>query len=344
MVRSSSFPLLACPNLNYLHGLTSFLTMSLILGLCALSTSAQELLETQSSAQPPLSSADSTVPPDLDLVQSTEVPAVEIPSPPPETAQPATGDVTDVPQPTPTADELRQQLQIDPILNTSSPRFYFPGSGTGIPEGFGAQWGDVFLSITAASKDRVRTTFIDSGISMGLGLGNPRELVGLELSYNILSTRTQFAVNGSFDLQAHRYIFQSDNFTASAAFGWNNFYSYGPEASINPPTLYGVVSGYTFLRPDDPYRPMPLTVTLGAGGAPLYADSGVGFLAGAGVEVHPQLGLGTSWDGRGFGLGASYIPFRNFPFNITALYDDVFNMTEEGHRLVLSLNLSYNFR
>lgn len=178
MVRSSSFPLLACPNLNYLHGLTSFLTMSLILGLCALSTSAQELLETQSSAQPPLSSADSTVPPDLDLVQSTEVPAVEIPSPPPETAQPATGDVTDVPQPTPTADELRQQLQIDPILSTSSPRFYFPGSGTGIPEGFGAQWGDVFLSITAASKDRVRTTFIDSGIFNGVRLRQSSRISG----------------------------------------------------------------------------------------------------------------------------------------------------------------------
>lgn len=243
-----------------------------------------------------------------------------------------------------TPDELREQLQIPPILSTSFPRFYYPGSGTGIPEGFGAEWGDVFITISGASKDRVRTTFIDSSISMGLGLGNPRELVGMELAYNILSTRTQLAVNGSFDLKVHRHIFEDNNFLASAALGVSNFYSYGPEASLNSSAVYGVVSGFTYLQPNNPDRPMPLTFTLGAGGSPIFAENGVGLIAGAGVEVHPQIGLGSSWNGTGFSLGASFVPFRNVPLTLSALYQDIFNMTVPGHKLILSLDYSYSFK
>ena len=239
-------------------------------------------------------------------------------------------------------EELRQQLQIPPLLDPTSS--YYPSSGTGIPEAFGSEWGDLFIAVTGASKDRVRTTFIDSAISMGFGLGNPRNLVGLELAYNILSTRTKFAANGSFDLKVHRYIFEDNNFAASAALGVSNFYSYGPEASFNPPVVYGVVSGFTYLRPDDAVQPMPLTVSLGAGGAPMFAETGVGLMAGAGVQVHPQIGLGSSWGYGGFNLGASFLPFRNIPLTLNALYTDIFNMTIPGHRLSITLDYSYRFK
>lgn len=273
-----------------------------------------------------------------DLTQSS----VETPGE--ESKFPETQDGVDKPDTAVTIDELRQQLQISPLPEINSAALYYPSSGTGIPEAFGSEWGDVFITLTGASKDRVRTTFVDSSISMGLGLGNPRNLVGMELSYNILSTRTKFAVNGSFDLKVHRYIFEDTNFVASTALGVANVYSYGPEASLNPPVAYGVVSGFTYLRPDDPIQSMPLTITLGAGGAPVFAETGVGLIAGAGVQVHPQIGLGSSWGFGGFNLGASFLPFRNIPFTLNALYTDVFNMTIPGHRLVLTLDYSYRFK
>ncbi|XGB43792.1 MAG: hypothetical protein LVS60_08985 [Nodosilinea sp. LVE1205-7] len=241
----------------------------------------------------------------------------------------------------PTADELRQNLQIPPI-NLDTAQFYHPGSGTGIPEGFGSEWGDVFVTVFGSGTDRVRTTYVDSSISVGFGLGNSRNLVGLELNYNVLSTRTAFALNGSFDVKLNRYIFENDRLVVSGAVGVNNFIVYGPEAAFNVPTLYGVVSGATYLQPDNPNNPMLLTVTLGAGGAPNYATAGTGLIAGAGVEVNPQLGIGSAWNGTGFSLGASYVPFRNIPLTLTALYEDIFDMTEAGHKLVIAVGFSQN--
>lgn len=239
----------------------------------------------------------------------------------------------------PTANELRQNLQIPPI-NIDAAQFYHPGSGTGIPEGFGSEWGNVFVTLFGSSTDRIRTTYVDSSISMGFGLGNPRDLVGLELNYNILSTRTEFAVNGSFDIKLHRYIFQDNRVVVSAAVGVNNFIVYGPEASFNVPTVYGVVSGVTYLHPDDPINPMLLTLTLGAGGSPNYATAGTGLIAGAGVEINSQLAIGSAWNGTGFSLGGSYVPFRNIPITLTAIYEDIFDMTQAGHKFVVAVGFS----
>lgn len=257
-----------------------------------------------------------------------------------EVVQAVPDPVPDPPTPELSVDELRRQLQVRPLL---MPKTYYPGSGARIPEAFGAEWGDIFLTISGATKDRVRTTHIDSSISTGFGLGNPQDFVGVELTYNILSTRTKFAVNGSFDVKVHRRIFEAENFWAAAAVGVNNFYSYGPEAQTNASSAYGVVSGLTYLQPNNPASPMALAVTLGAGGAPVFADSGVGFLVGAGVEVHPQIGLGSSWNGKAFSLGASFLPFINLPLTLSAEYNDVFNMTRQGHRLILSLEYNYSF-
>ncbi|MBU6230284.1 MAG: hypothetical protein KGQ93_11400 [Cyanobacteria bacterium REEB459] len=243
----------------------------------------------------------------------------------------------------PTASELRQNLQIPPV-DIDTAQFYYPGSGTGIPEGFGARWGDIFVTVFGSSTDKIRTEYIDSSISMGLGLGDPRHLVGLELSYNILSTRTAFALNGSFDIKLHRYIVENNQLVVSGAVGVNNLIVYGPEAALNTPTVYGVVSGATYLRPEDPTSPMLLTLTLGAGGAPYYAVEGTGLIAGAGVELNSQVAIGSGWNGTGFGLGASYVPFRNLPITITALYQDIFDMTPAGHKFVLSVDFTYSFK
>lgn len=331
------------------QGLRPLFATSFLLALLSPVAAAQELSGDVSLVPPSPSHQIDLLMPSDGVISSAEVPADQSRlnhggSSQSVAQQTVAQQNIDQPDAPPTVDQLRERLQIEPLPDTSSVNSYGPGSAAAIPEGFGSEWGDVFITVTGASKDRVRTTFIDSGISTGFGLGNPRNLVGVELAYNILSTRTQFAVNGSFDLKVHRYIVEQPNFVASAALGVANFYSYGPEASLNPPVAYGVVSGFTYLRPDNLYEPMPLTVTLGTGGAPIFAESGVGLIAGAGVQVHPQIGLGSSWNAGGFNLGASFLPFRNVPLTLTALYTDVFNMTTPGHRLVLSLGYSYRFK
>lgn len=330
--------------INLASGLFPLFIASLVLALFASDSLAQEPERTPSPV--PDLALDLTHPATSNEVASTslENPGNQPPLSNGESNEPVTQQGTDQPDTPATPDELREQLQIEPLLDSASLNFYHPGSGAGIPEAFGSEWGDVFITVSGASKDKIRRTYIDSAISMGFGLGDARDLVGVELAYNILSTRTSFAVNGSFDVKVHRHILDNTNFLASAALGVINFYSYGPEAGINPPVAYGVLSGVTYLRPNDTYEPMPLTLTLGAGGAPYFAENGVGLIAGAGVEVHPQIGLGSSWNGTGFSLGASFVPFRNIPLTLNALYQDIFNMTAPGHKLILSLDYSYSFK
>lgn len=330
-----------CSRIGLSLRLTSLVMSGLVVGLLQPSADALEVPDVMSSTASALESVDHAA--GFSMAERVGLRA-SVPLSPSvkseDVVQPIAEPISDPPSSEVSVDELRRQLQVRPLL---MPKVYYPGSGARIPEAFGAEWGDVFLTISGATKDRVRTTHIDSSISTGFGLGNPQDLVGIELTYNILSTRTKFAVNGSFDVKVHRRIFEAENFWAAVALGVNNFYSYGPEAKTNASSAYGVVSGLTYLRPNNPASPMALALTLGAGGAPVFADGGVGFLAGAGLEVHPQIGLGSSWNGKAFSLGASFLPFTNLPLTLSAEYNDVFNMTRQGHRLILSLEYNHSF-
>jgi len=338
---SEKFPSI-CSEISLASGL--LLTASLVWASFSSVAVAQQLQRATSPISDfPLNLEGSAMPDEV-ASSSLESPLNRFPLNKGETSQSITQQTTDQLNTPPTPDQLREQLQIEPLLETNSFNAYSAGAGAGIPVAFGAEWGDVFITISGASKDRVRTTFIDSSISTGFGLGNPRDLVGVELAYNILSTRTQFAVNGSFDLKVHRQIVDSNNFLASTALGIANFYSYGPEASLNSSSVYGLLSGFTYLRPTDSYSPMPMTATLGIGGSPIFAKDGVGLIAGVGVGVHPQIGLGSSWNGTGFSLAADFLPFRNLPVSLSVVYQDIFNMTRPGHKLILSLDIFYRFR
>ena len=129
---------------------------------------------------------------------------------------------------------------------------YTPSPNAGIPSAFGAAWGDLFASLTGSGADRIRNE-VDGSISAGLGLGNPRTAVGVELAYNLLSVRN-FAKNGSFDVKVHREVFANDTTQAAVAVGWNNFVNYGDDVDGSESSVYGVVSAAHLLQPNNPAK------------------------------------------------------------------------------------------
>ena len=84
-----------------------------------------------------------------------------------------------------TLEELKEQLLIPPVPAEKLARRYYPTLTYGVPSAFGPGWGDLFISATGATPGNNRDGQVDGNISMGFGLGDPVENVGLSFGYNI---------------------------------------------------------------------------------------------------------------------------------------------------------------
>ena len=239
---------------------------------------------------------------------------------------------------------LRDQLRIRPLnrqgLGDES-AINYPTLNFATPSGFGANWGDAFITASASTAGRLRDT-VDGSIVTGFGLGNSRETIGIEVDYNLASIR-KFASNGSFDIKAHRIIYSEGTNIISASVGWNAFAQYGNEGVI-PSSVYGVVTSYSLLQPDNPINKMPISFSAGVGGGVFRQGSAsTGGFAGVGVQVAPQLSFGGGWSGVGVNLGVSYVPVPSIPLTIGLTGADLTDNSPGGRVLLLNVSYGFNF-
>jgi hypothetical protein len=240
------------------------------------------------------------------------------------------------------ADSLRQNLKIAPLdLVSGKAPANAPGLTFATPSGFGAYWGDAFVGVSAATAGKARAGEVDGSISAGFGLGSS-DTVGVEVAFNIGSIKN-FAANGSMDVKLHRTVYAEGSNRIAVAAGWNTFAQYGNEG-VAPSSVYGVVTSYSLLQPDSDYNKMPISFTVGAGGGSFRKDNAsIGVMAGVGVQVHPQVGLGFGWSGVGINAGVSYVPVPSIPLTIGLTGGDLSNTSVGGTVLVLNLSYGFNF-
>lgn len=247
--------------------------------------------------------------------------------------------------------KIRQELLIEPLLKlkTVAPKpTYPPGLSFAGPSAFGANMGDVFVGASAATAGNRGNSIndIDASTSVGFGLGNSQKLVGLELSFNNGSVKN-FGSNGTFDLKAHRIVHTKGSNQIAVAAGWKAFAQYQTKESseqIRPSSVYGVVTSYSLLKPNDPVNKMPVSFSLGVGGGDFrQGNASTGVFAGAGVQVHPQVGVGLGWSGVGLNLGASFVPISTLPLSITLQGADLTNNSVGGTTFALSIGYGFNF-
>jgi len=241
------------------------------------------------------------------------------------------------------SDKLRQDLLIEPLVKViPAKQTYSPSLTFATPSAFGAGWGDIFFGASAATSGKARTQ-PDGSISMGFGLGNARKLIGLELAYNIGSIKN-FGYNGTFDLKANRILYAKNNTQIAAAVGWRTFAQHVKSETIRPSGVFGLVTSYSLLKPNDPVNKMPISFSLGAGGGDFRTgNASTGVFAGVGVQVHPQIGVGMGWSGVGFNVGASFVPIPTIPLTINAVGADLTNHSQGGTVFVLSIGYGFNF-
>ena len=257
-----------------------------------------------------------------------------IASTPPPNEFPQTQDLSD----------RKKDLKINPLDPSfvNPPRTYSP-SLTFTFSAFGANWGDLFASGTAATAGNDRSR-IDSYLGFGLGLGDAYHLVGSTVSYNMQSIRNFGATNG-IDVDLHRIVFSDAQTQVAMAVGVTNLIKiYSGGASDRLSTGYwGAITSYTVLRPDDPVNTLPLALTVGAASGQYNSQTDVGIFGGIGIQLAPQLGIGAAWSGVSLDVGMSYVPISTFPLTLTMEGVDLTNNTSGGPRFVLGVNLGYNF-
>ncbi len=243
-----------------------------------------------------------------------------------------------------TESEIRQRLLIESNPQAAAQLRPAPASSFLTPTAYGADWGDVYAGVAGSIGISNGSRDSDGSASVGFGLGNATQLVGLEINASINSLRG-FADDGTLGFKLHR-VFPSVN-NLAVAFGWENPIKWG-SSQDEPETFYGVVSSRFDLQSGQ-VNPVPLTVSLGAGtgayrstGAIANNTNGLNFFGSLGLRLQPELSLISSWTGSGLGFAASAAPFRD-PFIFTVGIADVTDNTPDGTRVIGSVGYGYTF-
>jgi hypothetical protein len=221
------------------------------------------------------------------------------------------------------AQDMRDKLTLPIPEGLNSEVAHFPrgapGTSSGSPIAFGANLHDVFIGVGLQSPVRYGNA-ADGGATVGFGLGNAVDYVGLEVDISPLSIVRSSVVNRvGFGGKLHKTF--GDNW--GVAVGITNIVA-NSDADDGKPSVYGVLSKVIDLRDSFLHMFPALTLSAGAGdrGFRLEKDirsakKTVGFFGSAALRVHEQVSLIADWDGQDLGAAVSIVPIRDFPLVIT---------------------------
>ncbi len=308
--------------------------------------------------------------------QPTAVSQLPIPTPPPPPAQnlpPAPTITSPAPQPTqtrpaprptppkPSLEEVRnlrnRLLDVDEKLDVLNDRYKASPSLTIVnPAGYGADNNTGYVAATLQSRTRY-TNDADGGLVVGVGLGNARKNIGVELSYTTASfgSSRDFGAGG-FNVKLHRQF--SDDFSVAA--GWNGIINVGgfrDEAFRNsdlPPndfknSIYASATKIFRTREDisKPFSRVAVTAGLGSGRFRSEDDvandrNTVNPFGSVAIRVAEPVSAIVEWTGQDLAVGASIVPFKNVPFVITPALRDIAG-AGDGARFVVGAGFSFKF-
>lgn len=225
-----------------------------------------------------------------------------------------------------------------------------PGSSSGTPTAYGAEFGDVFFG--AGYQQRTRYTkglpwskAVDGAVFGGFGLGNPRNIVGIEATLTSFTTvRSGFFRVMSFSFKVHRAL----PWNLAIAGGWEDaIHGQGTDGGSSK---YGALTSYIPTREDSESPFSSITLTAGIGNGRFQSEKafydgkrGVNGFGSIGVRVLSPVSLLADWTGQDLMLGASIIPFVRIPLFIEPAFADVTGSAGDGARFVLAVGMNFNF-
>ena len=246
----------------------------------------------------------------------------------------------------PELQRLRQEFLIEEPKTLSAKLAEFvvaPSASISIPIGFGANFGQIFGGFAFQSRTRF-TNQADGGLALGVGLGEPQKIVGLDVTMAILSLFGDNAGRGSFSFKIHRSL--PEGF--AIALGFENAINWGGTDAGS--SIYGVVSKF-FQFTETTKEPFSqLTLSLGVGGGRFRSEGAIedgvnslGVFASAGLRIVEPVSAIVEWSGQDLNAGISLIPFQNIPLTVNLAGADLTGNAGDGARFVMSIGYNYFF-
>ena len=250
----------------------------------------------------------------------------------------------------PELQRLRQEFLIEEpqlkqqTLSAKLAEFVVTPSGSiSTPSAFGATFGQIFGGFGFQSRTRF-TNQADGGLALGVGLGEPQKIVGLDVTMAILSLFGDNAGRGSFSFKIHRSL--PEGF--AVALGFENAIRWGGTDAGS--SIYGVVSKF-FQFTETTKEPFSqLTLSLGVGGGRFRSEGAIedgvnslGVFASAGLRIVEPVSAIVEWSGQDLNAGISLIPFPKVPLTINLAGADLTGNAGDGARFVMSIGYNYFF-
>jgi hypothetical protein len=244
-------------------------------------------------------------------------------------------------------DSIRRSytLSLPPAVQIERiPSWISPGSSSGTPTAYGAEFGDVFFG--ASYQRRTRYDHMDDGDAyIGFGLGNPRSFLGIELNLTSFTTvRHGFFTQSAFSFKIHRALPGN----LRVAYGWEDaIHSTGTDGGSS---MYGVLTESVPTRDDPDAFLSRITLSAGVGNGRFQNERafyenrrGVNGFGSVGVRIFKPIAFLADWTGQDLTLGASVVPFRRIPLVITPAYADVTGSAGDGARFIVGVGFDFSF-
>ena len=200
----------------------------------------------------------------------------------------------------------------------------------GVTPGFGMNRGTLSVGLTYTDDTQNGASDGDGSVGFGVGLGDPRNAVGLDLAASINSITDEVGQDGSLGVKVHRILpgFVAGG-SSSIAVGANRVAAWGDADRVDE-QFY--VSGSTLL-------PMPsgvasmLTVGYASNNDQFTDDA---FFGGLGIGWNQYFDTSVSWTGDQMTAAIGIRPIANSGLSITAGIGDVTDR-EDSRRALITL-------
>lgn len=214
-----------------------------------------------------------------------------------------------------------------------------PAVAYGIPTGFGADGRDVFGAGGLQRGLRYAPDFTDGAVFAGMGLGDGRRYVGVELTVAVVDLVKETLKDGTLGVKIHRRVGEA----WSVAAGIENMVVMG--TTDGGTSAYGVASGTIPLRWATPWF-QQLTVTAGVGDGRFNGvdsvrrgDNGINVFGSAALQVRPRISILATWTGQDLNVGWSVAPFAQLPLVVTPVLLDLSGYAGSPPRFALSTGI-----
>ncbi|MGM3305367.1 hypothetical protein ACSQ6I_05150 [Anabaena sp. WFMT] len=216
-----------------------------------------------------------------------------------------------------------------------------PGITMLTPSAYGKSWGRASFGVGLQSRARFTDT-ADGVLGVGIGFGDGKKLVGLDVNIGVVDISS--FENGNISLKLHRQL----PYDLAVAVGVKNLVTFGD--TDGGTSAYGVITKMFRLQDSDSEPFSRLYVSAGVGGGQFRSESNIrnnidslGVFGSVALKVAQPVTTIVEWSGQDLGLGISVAPFKKIPLVITPGISDITGNAGDGIRFILGIGYSISF-